>query len=42
MERITSRGNIITFIKLVLMKHGLWGFVEGKENAPNGTVTDAA
>ena len=28
-------------IKLVLMERGLWGFVEGTENAPNSTATDA-
>ena len=28
-------------IKLVLMERGLWGFVEGTENTPNSTATDA-
>ena len=28
-------------IKLVLMERELWGFVEGTENAPNSTATDA-
>ena len=27
-------------MKLVLMECGLWGFVEGKETAPNKIVTD--
>ena len=27
--------------KLVLMERGLWGFVEGTENTPNSTATDA-
>ena len=28
-------------IKLVLMERVLWGFVEGTENTPNSTATDA-
>ena len=28
-------------IKLVLIERGLWGFVEGTENTPNSTATDA-